>query len=100
MPQSVLTNKISASELSRKFVKSASVVGWGQVYRVEARNVDGRALDRHRLVGLFPIHRSDCRTVLAAKSYNGFQRAEAMAFAVELVNEQVWQTMSTQPISL
>ena len=44
---------------------------------------------RFTLAGIFPITAQDCRTVLKAKSFSGFQRAEAMVYALNKVNLDV-----------
>ena len=40
-------------------------------------------------MGIFPLTLEDCTTPLRTKGYNGFQRAEAMIFALDVINEDV-----------
>lgn len=47
-----------------------------------------RSGERLTLVGLFPIHERDCHRILTAKHFNGFQRAEAMVFALDKINAE------------
>ena len=58
-------------------------------YPHPATNVEGRARSRRTLLGIFPLTLEDCTTPLRTKGYNGFQRAEAMIFALDVVNEEV-----------
>ena len=44
---------------------------------------------RFTLAGIFPITAQDCKTILKAKSFSGFQRAEAMVYALNKVNLDV-----------
>jgi hypothetical protein len=42
---------------------------------------------RVTLVALFPIHDGDaCNNIVCVKNYNGFQRMEAFAWAVDTIN--------------
>uniref|UniRef100_A0A0K2T2I7 Metabotropic glutamate receptor 4like [Chrysemys picta] n=1 Tax=Lepeophtheirus salmonis TaxID=72036 RepID=A0A0K2T2I7_LEPSM len=41
------------------------------------------------LLSMFPIHEIGCKKILSVKNYNGLQRARAMLYALEKVNERV-----------
>ena len=60
-------------------------------YSHPAANVQGNARARRTLLGIFPLTQEDCVTPLRTKGYNGFQRAEAMIFALDLINNEVRQ---------
>ena len=50
---------------------------------------DVGSADRVTLAGIFPIHEDGCQAILKTKNYNGFQRMEAMTFALDMVNALV-----------